>query len=74
MHNNIFYFSSWFSYLSISTVESSVEALFKHDNNQAESVIEKIPQIYKLEKDAVIFFHAVNIEEIAYVRLISESH
>ena len=61
------------SSLSISMFESSVEALFKHDYNQAESVIEKISQIYKLEKDAVISSHAVNIEEMPNVRLVIES-
>ena len=61
------------SSLAISMFESSVESLFKHDYNQAESVIEKISQIYKLEKDAVISSNAVNIEEIPYVRLLIES-
>jgi phosphate uptake regulator len=61
------------SSLAISMFESSVEALFKHDYNQAESVIEKISQIHKLEKDAVISSNAVNIEEIPNVRLIIES-
>jgi len=61
------------SSLAISMFESSVEALFKHDYNQAESVIEKISQIHRLEKDVVISSHAVNIEEIPNVRLIIES-
>ena len=61
------------SSLAISMFESSVEALFKHDYNQAESVIEKISQIHRLEKDVVISSHAVNIEEIPNVRLLIES-
>jgi len=61
------------SSLAISMFESSVEALFKHDYNQAESVVEKISQIHKLEKDAVISSHAVNVKEISYVRLLIES-
>ena len=61
------------SSLAISMFESSVEALFRHDYNQAEGVIEKISQIHKLEKDAVISSNAVNIEEIPNVRLIIES-
>jgi phosphate uptake regulator len=61
------------SSLSISMFESSVEALFKHDYNQAESVIEKISQIYKLEKDAVISSNTINIEEIPSLRLLIES-
>ena len=61
------------SSLAISMFESSVEALFKHDYNQAESVVEKISQIHKLEKDAVISSHAVNTKEVSYVRLLIES-
>jgi phosphate uptake regulator len=61
------------SSLAISMFENSVEALFKHDYNQAESVIEQITQIHKLEKDAVIASQAVNIEEIPNVRLLIES-
>jgi phosphate uptake regulator len=61
------------SSLSISMFESYVEALFKHDYNQAESVIEKISQIYKLEKDAVISSNTINIEEIPSLRLLIES-
>ena len=59
--------------LAISMFENSVEALFKHDYNQAESVIEQISQIHKLEKDAVVASQAVNIEEIPNVRLLIES-
>jgi phosphate uptake regulator len=61
------------SSLAISMFESSVEALFRRDYNQAESVIEKISQIHKLEKDAVISSQTVNIEEIPNVRLLIES-
>ena len=59
--------------VAITMFESAVEALFRHDYNLAESVIEKIPQVHKLEKDAVISSHAVNIEEIPNVRLLIES-
>lgn len=59
--------------LAISMFESSIEALFKHDYNQAESVIEKLSQIHKLEKEAVISSRSVNIEEIPSVRLLIES-
>jgi phosphate uptake regulator len=58
---------------AISMFESSMEALFRHDYNQAESVIEQIAQIRKLEKDAVISSHALNIEEIPNIRLLIES-
>jgi len=59
--------------LAISMFESSMEALFKRDYNQAELVIEKISQVHKLEKDAVISSHAVSIEEVPSVRLLIES-
>jgi len=61
------------SNLAISMFESAVEALFRHDYNLAESVIEKITQIYKLEKDAILSTHTVNIEDIPNVRLLIES-
>ena len=61
------------SSLAISMFESSVESLFRNDYNKAESVIEKISQIYKLERDAVVSSHAVNMKEIPNVRLIIES-
>jgi phosphate uptake regulator len=61
------------SSLAVSMFESSVEALFRHDYLQAESVIEKISQIHKLEKEAVISSQAVKIEEIPSIRLLIES-
>jgi phosphate uptake regulator len=61
------------SSLAISMFESAVEALFRHDYYLAESIIEEIAQIYKLEKDAVLSSHAVKIEEIPNLRLLIES-
>jgi phosphate uptake regulator len=61
------------SSLAISMFESAVEALFRHDYNLAESIIEKITQIYKLEKDAVLSSRVVKIEEIPNLRLLIES-
>jgi phosphate uptake regulator len=61
------------SRLAISMFESAVEALFRKDYNLAESVIEKISEIHKLEKEAVLSSHVVSIEEIPNVRLIIES-
>ena len=61
------------SILAISMFESAVEALFRRDYNLAESVIEKIPQIHKLEKESVLASNAVEIEEIPSVRLLIES-
>ena len=61
------------SNLAISMFEDSMEALFKSDFNLAETVIEKISQIAKLEKEAVLLSHNVGIEETASLRLIIES-
>ncbi len=61
------------SSLAISMFESSVEALFKRDYNLAESVIEKISQVHKLEKEAVLSSQSVKVEEIVNMRLIIES-
>ncbi len=61
------------SNLAISMFDSSTEALFKHDYNQAEKVIENLMQIRDLEKDAVISSQTVSIEEIPNIRLLIES-
>jgi len=59
--------------LAISMFESSMEALFKRDYNLAESIIEKIPQMHKMEKEAILSAQGVKIEEIAILRLLIES-
>jgi phosphate uptake regulator len=59
--------------LAISMFVSSMEALFKHDYDQAENVIEKLSQIRNLEKAAVISSQTVDIEEIPNLRLLIES-
>jgi phosphate uptake regulator len=61
------------SSLAISMFENSMEALFKHDYDIAENVIQKISLVHKLEKDAVISSKNVPIEEIANMRLLIES-
>ncbi len=61
------------SNLAISMFESAVGALFRHDYNLAEDVIEKLEQIHKLEKDAVLSSHPVKIDEVPNVRLLIES-
>ena len=48
---------SQLSGLAISMFESSMEALFKHDFNLAETVIEKISQVHKVEKETVLYSH-----------------
>jgi phosphate uptake regulator len=64
---------SQMSSLAISMFESSIQALFKHDFALAESVIEKIIQVHKLEKEAVQASKSIGIEEIANLRLLIES-
>jgi phosphate uptake regulator len=59
--------------LAISMFEKSVEALFRHDFNLAEGVIEKLSQVYKLEKETVLCLPNANVEEIVNLRLIIES-
>ncbi len=53
--------------------ENSVESLFKHDFNLAESVIEKLSQSHRLEKEAVLRLPASKVEESVNLRLIIES-
>jgi phosphate uptake regulator len=64
---------SQLSSLAISMFESSMEALFKHDFNLAEAVIEKLSQVHKLEKETVLYSHNAKIEEIVNLRLVIES-
>jgi phosphate uptake regulator len=61
------------SSLAILMFENAVEALFKHDFNLAESVIERLSQVYKLEKETVLSTHTAKIEEIVNLRLLIES-
>jgi phosphate uptake regulator len=61
------------SNLAISMFENSVEALFKHDYDLAETVIEKITEIHELEKDAVLCSQDFPIEQLPNLRLLIES-
>jgi phosphate uptake regulator len=61
------------STLANSMFESSMEALFRHDFNQAESVIEKISQIHRIEKETVLLLKSAKLEEMANLRLVIES-
>jgi phosphate uptake regulator len=61
------------STLANTMFENSIEALFKQDFNLAESVIEKLDQTHKLEKEAIILSHSVKLEEIVNLRLLIES-
>jgi phosphate uptake regulator len=64
---------SQLSALAISMFESSMEALFKHDFNLAESVIEKLSQVHKVEKETVLYSHNAKTEEMVNLRLLIES-
>jgi phosphate uptake regulator len=64
---------SQMSTLAISMFESAMEAVFKRDFNLAENVIEKISQVHKLEKEAVLASKTRGIEEMVNLRLLIES-
>jgi phosphate uptake regulator len=53
--------------------DDAVNALFRNDFNLAESVIEKISQVHRLEKETVLFLQNAKVEEIVNLRLIIES-
>ncbi len=59
--------------LANSMFESSMDSLFRHDFNLAESVIEKLVLVHKLEKETVICLHNLKIEEVVNLRLVIES-
>lgn len=64
---------SQLSGLAISMFETSMDALFRHDFNLAETVIEKISQVHKLEKDSVMCSQSAKTDEVVNLRLIIES-
>lgn len=64
---------SQLSGMAISMFENSMQALFKHDFNLAESVIERLSQVRRSEKEAILASQSVKIEEIVYSRLLIES-
>jgi len=53
--------------------ENAVESLFKRDFNLAESVIERLITVHKLEKETILCTQTANIEEIVNLRLLIES-
>jgi phosphate uptake regulator len=61
------------SSLAVSMFESAVGALFGHDYDMAESIIEKMTQVHRLEKDAVLCSHNVQIDQVPNLRLLIES-
>lgn len=61
------------SSLAISMFEEAIDSLFKHDFDLAESVIEKMEEITKTEREAVSSSKKIGTEEIASLRLLIES-
>ena len=61
------------STLAVSMFESSMDALFRRDFNLAEAVIEKIGQVHRLEKEAVLMMQNIHTEDAVSLRLIIES-
>jgi phosphate uptake regulator len=59
--------------LAISMFESAVEALFKHDYDLAETVIERIDDVHNLEKDVVLSSQNFQTEQLPNLRLLIES-
>jgi phosphate uptake regulator len=58
---------------AISMFDSAIGALFKRDYDLAEEVIERLVQVHKLEKEAVLASKNIGIEEVANIRLLIES-
>ncbi|MEJ5328092.1 MAG: phosphate uptake regulator PhoU [Candidatus Bathyarchaeia archaeon] len=61
------------SNLAISMFEDAVESLFKGDFNLAETVIEKVDQTVKLEKDTALTSQNISAKEVASLSLLIES-
>jgi len=59
--------------LANSMFESAMDSLFRHDFNLAETVIEKLGLVHKLEKETVISLQNLKIEEVVNLRLVIES-
>ncbi|MCL1976488.1 MAG: phosphate uptake regulator PhoU [Candidatus Bathyarchaeota archaeon] len=61
------------SELTNTMFETAIGALFKNDFHQAELVIERIEQVYQLEKKVVHYFQVVKVGGVANLRLLIES-
>jgi len=61
------------STLADSMFESAMDALFRRDFNLAESVIERISQVHRLEKEAVLSMQNIKTEDAVNLRLVIES-
>jgi phosphate uptake regulator len=61
------------SSLAILMFENSMDALFRRDFNLAETVIERISQVHKMEKETVLFMQNIKTEDAVNLRLAIES-
>jgi phosphate uptake regulator len=61
------------SNMAISMFEAAIEALFRQDYALAESIVEKTKDVIIIEKEAVVAFQKMDVENAPYVRLIIES-
>ena len=61
------------SSLAISMFENAMDALFRRDFNLAETVIEKISLVHKLEKETVLSMQNIKTEDAVNLRLAIES-
>jgi phosphate uptake regulator len=61
------------SNIAISMFEAAIEALFRQDYALAESIVEKTKDVIIIEKEAVVAFQKMDVENAPYVRLIIES-
>ncbi|MGD6850457.1 MAG: PhoU domain-containing protein [Candidatus Bathyarchaeia archaeon] len=64
---------SHLSELANSMFDNSMEALFKHDFNLAENVLERLSQVHKIEKETVLCLPNAEIDDVVNLRLIIES-
>ena len=53
--------------------ENAIEALFRRDFKLAEGVIEKLSEVHRLEKEAVLLTQHIKNDEIVNLRLLIES-
>lgn len=61
------------SSLAITMFETAIESLFREDFDLAESVVQKTKEVTSIEKEAMISFQKIGIEEIGSLRLLIES-
>ena len=58
--------------VAISMFELAIESLFRQDYALAESIVERIKEVIKMEEEAVVSSQKMEIKEVPYARLIIE--